>query len=68
MNKQTERAVYTMYEVANLLGINLPKAYELAKAKDFPAIRLGRRIIVPKVAFEKWLLEKALDKESNGAL
>ena len=52
---QAIRAVYTVPEVADLLGINLPKAYELARQESFPAVRLGRRIVVPKAAFERWL-------------
>jgi excisionase family DNA binding protein len=57
-----ERAVYTVPEVAALLGINLPKAYELARQEGFPAIRIGRRIIVPKAALERWLEQAALNK------
>jgi excisionase family DNA binding protein len=59
-----ERAVYTVPEVAALLGINLPKAYELARQEGFPSIRIGRRIVVPKEAFHRWLEQAALDKQS----
>lgn len=61
-----EKIVFNMREIAEMLGINVPKAYELARRKDFPAIRLGRRIIVPKEAFFRWLEQAALDKESSG--
>lgn len=50
-----EPAVYEVPEIASLLKINLVKAYELARRKDFPAIRIGRRIVIPKAAFERWL-------------
>lgn len=59
-----DKAVYNVYEVAALLGINLPKAYELARQEGFPAIRIGRRIVVPKEAFHRWLEQVALDKQS----
>ncbi|MFW6017023.1 MAG: helix-turn-helix domain-containing protein [bacterium] len=42
-------------EVAEVLRINKTKAYELARRKDFPSMKLGNRIIVPKEAFKNWL-------------
>lgn len=60
---EMDKAVYNVYEVAALLGINLPKAYELARQEGFPAIRISpRRIVIPKAAFERWL-----DSQSCGA-
>ena len=62
---QATRVVYTVPEVAALLGINLPRAYELTRQPGFPAIRVSsRRIIIPKVAFHRWLESAALDKQS----
>jgi excisionase family DNA binding protein len=58
---ETEKAVYNIYQVSQLLDINLPKTYELAKHPDFPAVRLGKRIIVPRAAFERWLNERAAE-------
>ena len=39
------------------LGISRAKAYELANRADFPAIRFGRKVVVPVAAFYKWLEE-----------
>jgi excisionase family DNA binding protein len=65
MSKQEiERAVYTVREISIMLNRNLPATYELMKRKDFPSIRLGRRIVVPKAAFHRWLEQAALDKQS----
>lgn len=62
MSKQEiERAVYTVREISIMLNRNLPATYELMKRKDFPSIRLGRRIVVPKAAFHRWLEQAALD-------
>lgn len=52
---ELEAAVYNIPEIAVLLDINVVKAYELAKRKDFPTVRIGRRILVPKQAFHRWL-------------
>lgn len=48
-------AVYTVSEVAELLGISKVLAYDLTKREDFPSINIGKRIVVPKTAFEAWL-------------
>lgn len=57
-----QKLVYTVKEVAKLLGISVNSAYELMHRDDFPAIRVSeRRIIVPCSALEAWL-----DNQSMG--
>ena len=41
--------------VAKALGIAPSSAYELMHEKDFPALRIGNRIVVPKEAFIRWV-------------
>lgn len=41
--------------VANVLGIAMSSVYELMKEKDFPALRVGNRLIVPKEKFIAWV-------------
>ena len=56
----SEKRTYTVPEVAELLGISKPLAYDLCASEGFPSIRIGeRRIVVPCDAFERWLNEKA---------
>jgi len=59
-----EPGVYDIPFIASYLNINLIRAYELARQPGFPAIRIGRRIVVPKEAFHRWLEQVALDKQS----
>ncbi len=47
-------------DVAEYLGINEPKAYELFNRQDFGSIKIGQRWIVTKKAFLRWL-----DKEGQ---
>lgn len=42
-------------DVSAALCISRSGAYELMKRDDFPAVRVGTRIIVPKTAFIRWL-------------
>ena len=41
--------------VAKTLCIAPSSAYELMHEKDFPALRIGNRIVVPKEAFIRWV-------------
>ena len=47
--------------IKNVLGISLTSAYELMHEKNFPSIKIGSRIIVPKDKFRDWI-----DKKSGG--
>ena len=41
--------------VADVLGVAQSTAYELMHEKDFPAMNIGSRIVVPKEHFIKWV-------------
>ena len=41
--------------VAKVLGITPSSSYELMHEKDFPALRIGNRIVVLKEAFIRWV-------------
>ena len=43
--------------VAKTLGIAPSSAYELMHEKDFPTLRIGSRMVVPKEKFIKWVEE-----------
>ena len=53
--KRSEDRVKTLSEVATLLRISRGSAYEAAKRKEIPTIRIGRRLLVPSDALEKLL-------------
>lgn len=52
-----EKLVYSIQEVAELLGISRSYAYELAKEKRIPVLDLGRRKVIPKESLETWIAE-----------
>lgn len=51
--------VYSVRQVAGLLGLNLGMTYELVRRGEIPAKRLGRRWLVPREAFHAWLQDMA---------
>ena len=44
--------------VAETLGVSISSAYELMAEKDFPALRIGSRIVVPKDKLRAWVERK----------
>ena len=60
-----KRSTYTSYDelplflnaemVAKALGISISSAYELMHEMNFPALRVGSRIVVPKEKFCQWV-------------
>jgi len=59
------RQTLTVEEAGGLLGISRNSAYEAARRGELPAIRIGKRLIVPRAALEK-LLGAPIDGERPG--
>jgi excisionase family DNA binding protein len=49
------RRVVTVEEAAAILRISRGAAYQAAKTKQLPTIRIGRRLLVPLAALERLL-------------
>ena len=62
-----KESVYKTYEelplflnadvVAKVLGIAPSSSYELMHGADFPVLRVGNRMVVPKKKFIQWVEE-----------
>ena len=44
--------------ISKVLGVSLSSAYELMHNKEFPAVHVGSRIVVPKEQFQQWVEEQ----------
>jgi excisionase family DNA binding protein len=53
--KKTGSDAYSVRQVADKLGVDVKTAYVAIHAKQIYAIRIGDRIVVPKVPFDKKL-------------
>lgn len=51
------RLVYTITEAAALLGLGRNAAYAAASRGELPTIKIGRRMFVPKAAFDRVLAQ-----------
>jgi excisionase family DNA binding protein len=56
--KWNGRTTFKAEEVAEILNLSVWSTYEAIKGKQIPAIRIGRRVIVPRVALEEMLVGK----------
>ena len=56
-------AMMTIPQVAMALNISRTSAYELAHCKNFPAMLIGSRIIVPKDRLVTWIDQKISKNE-----
>ena len=50
-----QRQTYTVEETGRILGIGRNSAFQGVKAGSIPAIRVGRRLLVPRAALERLL-------------
>ena len=41
--------------VAKVLGVSDSSVYELIQEDDFPSLRIGKRIVIPKEELRKWI-------------
>ena len=63
-----KKSIYQNYEelplflnsetVAKTLGVSPSSAYELMHEPDFPILRIGNRMVVPKEQFIQWVMER----------
>lgn len=51
----SEKRVYTVNEIQDILGIGRTTAYALVKRNVFHSIRVGKKILISRNSFEEWL-------------
>ena len=47
------------HEAAAVLRISKSKVYELAQSESFPAIRIGKRVVIPRDKLIQWMNAQA---------
>lgn len=50
--------------LSDLLGISLSAAYELMHEANFPSLKIGSRLVIPKDKFIKWADDNTGGKEN----
>lgn len=58
-----KKRTMTVKEFASLMGIGYIKAYELTRSKDFPCIRVGKKILVITSKIDEWIENTAIGQQ-----
>ena len=53
--ESNEIVIYDTKDIQRILKLGKNNVYELFKLPNFPVIRVGRKYLVPKDEFEKWI-------------
>jgi excisionase family DNA binding protein len=54
-----EKVTMDVKELAKMVGVSLPRAYDLTEVEGFPVIRMGRRKIILVEEVRKWLKDNS---------
>ena len=60
-----EKLVYNVAEVAKLLGLGKTSAWEAIWRGEIPHLKIGRRVLIPREALEKFLAQAAAGHENG---
>ncbi len=58
------KLAFTLKEAAEAAGVCVPTMFLWAKRSDFPALRAGRKWVIPVDGFRKWLEEQAAQRST----
>jgi len=58
MESNMEKMAFTIDEFTHAYGISRTKAYELVNTSGFPAIRIGRRVLIPVDMLKVWFAQQ----------
>lgn len=59
----TEKLTLNVEEMGELLGVSRQTAYNLIHRADFPVLRIGKRILIPKKQLEAWMDRQVDDSD-----
>ena len=59
VSNKEDRLTLTVEEMCKLLGISRPIGFELVRAREIPAFRVGKRYLILRKDFDEWLCSSA---------
>jgi excisionase family DNA binding protein len=54
-NSNDNKTVYTATDIQSILGLSKNTTYHIINSNCFKTLKLGRKILIPRDSFEKWL-------------
>lgn len=62
--QNSERLTYSVREAAQVLGLSRNSAYQAVLRGEIHHVRIGRRILIPRVQLDRMLAEAGRPRES----
>ena len=59
MSNSTESIAISLSQAAQLIGVSRPTIYQYAKRNDFPAFKVGGRVLVSVDGLKAWVNQHA---------
>ena len=63
-----QKLTITVPELATALNIGRNAAYALFHSEGFPAVQIGKRLVIPIESLHEWLRIKGMEPKQNDAV
>ena len=63
VRKMSDKRVYTVEEIENILGISKNTAYALVKSGEFHSVKIGGQYRISKKSFDEWLDDVSVETD-----
>ena len=61
-----EKMTLTVAEAAQALQLSKPTVYALCQRPDFPAVRVGKKVLIPIDRLQEWLRSESSMEKNDG--
>ncbi len=61
-----DKMFLSVKEAQEVFGISIGKMYDLTRQKDFPVVRVNKRVLIPIVQLEAWIADQAEGPKPEG--
>ena len=65
VHMDSRKIAYTLNEAAEAIGVSVPTMQKFVHMKGFPALRAGRKYVIPIEAFQRWMEERAAGRADD---
>ena len=55
IRRQNMKKILKVKDVKEILGCGINRAYDIVNQKDFPKVKIGKRVYILEDEFEEWL-------------
>ena len=64
MDEKMKRLTLSIPEAAEVLGVSRPLVYQLVRRSDFPAFKVGNRILISAAQLSRWVVNQSMHDQT----